>query len=106
MESKQVDQVVGSVSFIWGLHASRPRQGADPSGPAYDRDGYQSDHDDGGCYGRYKFHDRCQRRGMEVLIAINRMESGRGLSAGLSIVIIAILLDRLTQSVIRKEESQ
>lgn len=44
--------------------------------------------------------------GMEVLIAINRMESGRGLSAGLSIVIIAILLDRLTQSVIRKEESQ
>ena len=44
--------------------------------------------------------------GMEVLIAINRMESGRGLSAGLSIVIIAILLDRLPQSVIRKEESQ
>ncbi|MCH3950669.1 MAG: ABC transporter permease subunit [Acidaminococcus sp.] len=42
--------------------------------------------------------------GMEVLIAINRMEAGRGLSAGLSIVIIAILLDRLTQSLVRKEE--
>lgn len=35
--------------------------------------------------------------GMEVLIAINRTESGRGLIAGLCIVIIAILLDRLTQ---------
>lgn len=50
-----------SVSFIWGLTLPDPRQGADPSGPAYDHDGYQSDHDDGGCYGRYKFHDRCQR---------------------------------------------
>lgn len=36
--------------------------------------------------------------GMEVLIAINRTESGRGLIAGISIVIIAIILDRLTQS--------
>jgi len=35
--------------------------------------------------------------GMEVLIAINRTESGRGLIAGLCIVIIAVLLDRLTQ---------
>jgi ABC-type proline/glycine betaine transport system permease subunit len=37
--------------------------------------------------------------GMEVLIAINRTESGRGLIAGLCIVIIAVLLDRLTQGI-------
>jgi ABC-type proline/glycine betaine transport system permease subunit len=37
--------------------------------------------------------------GMEVLIAINRTESGRGIIAGLSIVIIAIIIDRLTQSI-------
>lgn len=36
--------------------------------------------------------------GMEVLIAINRTESGRGLIAGACIVIIAIIIDRLTQS--------
>jgi ABC-type proline/glycine betaine transport system permease subunit len=36
--------------------------------------------------------------GMEVLVAINRMESGRGLAAGLSIVILALVLDRLTQA--------
>lgn len=36
--------------------------------------------------------------GMEVLIAINRTESGRGLVAGICIVIIAIIIDRLTQS--------
>ncbi|MDR2005655.1 MAG: ABC transporter permease subunit [Acidaminococcales bacterium] len=36
--------------------------------------------------------------GMEVLIAINRTESGRGIIAGVSIVIIAIIIDRLTQS--------
>jgi ABC-type proline/glycine betaine transport system permease subunit len=46
--------------------------------------------------------------GMEVLIAINRMESGRGITAGLSIVIIAILLDRLTQGLVQagKEDPQ
>lgn len=36
--------------------------------------------------------------GMEVLIAINRTESGRGIIAGISIVILAIIIDRLTQS--------
>jgi ABC-type proline/glycine betaine transport system permease subunit len=36
--------------------------------------------------------------GMEVLIAINRTESGRGIVAGVSIVIIAIIIDRLTQN--------
>ena len=41
--------------------------------------------------------------GMEVLIAINRMESGRGIIAGFAIVIIAIIIDRLTQSMAQKE---
>ena len=36
--------------------------------------------------------------GMEVLIGINRLELGRGFTAGIVIVIIAILMDRLTQS--------
>jgi glycine betaine/proline transport system permease protein/glycine betaine/proline transport system substrate-binding protein len=36
--------------------------------------------------------------GMEVLIGINRLEIGRGFSSGIAIVIIAIILDRLTQS--------
>lgn len=40
--------------------------------------------------------------GMEVLIAINRTESGRGFIAGISIVILAIIIDRLTQSVSQK----
>lgn len=44
--------------------------------------------------------------GMEVLIAINRTESGRGLIAGISIVIIAIIIDRLTQSLARKQEEK
>jgi ABC-type proline/glycine betaine transport system permease subunit len=40
--------------------------------------------------------------GMEVLIAINRTESGRGMIAGLSIVFVAIVIDRLTQGLTRK----
>ncbi len=35
--------------------------------------------------------------GSEVLIAVNRTEIGRGLVSGFSVVILAILLDRLTQ---------
>lgn len=42
--------------------------------------------------------------GMEVLIAINRTESGRGLIAGISIVIIAIIIDRLTQSLVKQKK--
>lgn len=42
--------------------------------------------------------------GMEVLIAINRTESGRGLIAGISIVIIAIIIDRLTQSLAKSQK--
>lgn len=35
--------------------------------------------------------------GNEVLIAVNRIEIGRGLIAGSSVVILAVLIDRLTQ---------
>ena len=36
--------------------------------------------------------------GMEVLNAVNRIEIGRGLIAGTSVVILAVILDRLVQS--------
>ena len=35
--------------------------------------------------------------GNEVLIAVNRTEIGRGLVSGFSVVILAVLLDRMTQ---------
>jgi ABC-type proline/glycine betaine transport system permease subunit len=35
--------------------------------------------------------------GNEVLTAVNRIEIGRGLLAGSAVVVVAILLDRLTQ---------
>jgi ABC-type proline/glycine betaine transport system permease subunit len=35
--------------------------------------------------------------GMEVLIGVSRIEMGRGLIAGTAVVIVAVLLDRLTQ---------
>jgi glycine betaine/proline transport system permease protein len=37
--------------------------------------------------------------GMEVLLAINRIEVGRGFEAGLSIVLLAIVIDRITHGV-------
>jgi glycine betaine/proline transport system permease protein len=37
--------------------------------------------------------------GMEVLLSINRIEVGRGFEAGLSIVFLAIIIDRLTHSI-------
>jgi len=36
--------------------------------------------------------------GYEVLLGINRLEVGRGLVAGLGIVVLAVLFDRITQS--------
>ena len=36
--------------------------------------------------------------GYEVLLGINRQEAGRGLLAGLAIVVLAMLFDRITQS--------
>ena len=42
--------------------------------------------------------------GQEVLISINRLETGRGFSAGISIVILAIIIDRLTQGIMKNRE--
>lgn len=44
--------------------------------------------------------------GSEVLKGINRLESGRGFAAGIAIVIIAIIMDRLTQGIFKKEGAQ
>ncbi len=40
--------------------------------------------------------------GMEVLIAISRIEVGRGFEAGLSIVFLAIIIDRITYALSKK----
>lgn len=37
--------------------------------------------------------------GMEVLISVNRIEIGRGLISGTAVVIIAVILDRITQGI-------
>ncbi|MBB6481396.1 ABC transporter permease [Spirochaeta isovalerica] len=42
--------------------------------------------------------------GMEVLIAISRIEVGRGFEAGISIVFLAIIIDRITFSFSEKNE--
>ncbi len=42
--------------------------------------------------------------GMEVLIGVNRMEIGRGVIAGTAVVIVAIILDRVTQGLVKKGE--
>jgi ABC-type proline/glycine betaine transport system permease subunit len=41
-----------------------------------------------------------------VLIGINRLDSGRGFAAGIAIVILAIILDRLTQGIVKKESDE
>lgn len=41
--------------------------------------------------------------GAEVISGINRLDSGRGFAAGIAIVIIAIVIDRLTQSIFKKD---
>jgi glycine betaine/proline transport system permease protein len=42
--------------------------------------------------------------GMEVLLSINRIEVGRGFEAGISIVFLAIIIDRLTHSIAKRTE--
>lgn len=42
--------------------------------------------------------------GQEVLLAINRIDPGRGAEAGLSIVAIAIVMDRITQGFAKRYE--
>lgn len=43
--------------------------------------------------------------GSEVITGINRLESGRGFAAGIAIVILAIILDRLTQGLVKNGET-
>lgn len=40
--------------------------------------------------------------GMEVLISINRIDVGRGFEAGISIVFLAIIIDRISQGIVNK----
>lgn len=42
--------------------------------------------------------------GMEVLISVNRVEIGRGLLSGSAVVIIAVIMDRLTQGLVQRSE--
>lgn len=42
--------------------------------------------------------------GMEVLIGVNRIEIGRGLLSGTAVVIIAVILDRITQGLVQRSE--
>lgn len=42
--------------------------------------------------------------GMEVMIGVQRVEIGRGLFSGTAIVIIAVILDRITQSFVKESE--
>jgi glycine betaine/proline transport system permease protein len=42
--------------------------------------------------------------GQEVLLAIRRLEVGRGFQAGLAIVFLAIILDRILQGFVKKFE--
>ena len=42
--------------------------------------------------------------GLEVLLSINRIEVGRGFEAGLSIVLLAIIIDRITHALAARQE--
>lgn len=42
--------------------------------------------------------------GLEVLLSINRIEVGRGFEAGLSIVLLAIIIDRITHAMGARQE--
>ncbi|WP_071872553.1 ABC transporter permease [Atopomonas hussainii] len=44
--------------------------------------------------------------GQEVLLGINRLEVGRGLLAGLAIVVLAILFDRITQAFGQRQQAR
>jgi ABC-type proline/glycine betaine transport system permease subunit len=44
--------------------------------------------------------------GSEVITGINRLESGRGFAAGIAIVILAVILDRLTQGAVKAKGAQ
>lgn len=42
--------------------------------------------------------------GLEVLLAINRIEIGRDFEAGISIVFLAIIIDRITNAFAARQE--
>jgi len=42
--------------------------------------------------------------GQEVLLSINRIDIGRGFEAGISVVFLAIVIDRLTQNMAKRWE--
>ena len=42
--------------------------------------------------------------GLEVLLSINRIEVGRGFEAGLSIVLLAIIIDRITSALAARQQ--
>ncbi|MCJ8168265.1 ABC transporter permease [Atopomonas sediminilitoris] len=44
--------------------------------------------------------------GQEVLLGINRLEVGRGLLAGLAIVVLAIIFDRITQAFGQRQQAR
>ena len=44
--------------------------------------------------------------GMEVLNAVNRIEIGRGIIAGSAVVIVAIIMDRITQGIAHRSEEK
>lgn len=44
--------------------------------------------------------------GMEILLATNRTEMGKALMPGICIVVLAIILDRLTQGLVKEKEAE
>jgi len=44
--------------------------------------------------------------GLEVLLSINRIEIGRGFEAGLSIVLLAIIIDRITSAMAARQQRE
>ena len=44
--------------------------------------------------------------GLEVLLAINRIEIGRGFEAGISIVFLAIIIDRITHALATQQQKE
>lgn len=44
--------------------------------------------------------------GLEVLLAIQRIEVGRGFEAGLSIVLLAIIIDRITSAMTTRQQRE
>jgi glycine betaine/proline transport system permease protein len=44
--------------------------------------------------------------GLEVLLSINRIEVGRGFEAGLSIVLLAIVIDRITHAMAARQQRE